>query len=155
MGGNQISKKGYDELSRQLKHLKTGKRREIAKAVNEAREQGDLRENAGYHEARKEQSLIESKIKELESRLKMAEIVEDEEKVKDIVSRGSKVKYMILDTKDVREYTIVSELEANALEKKISETTPVGSALMGAKKGDVLEVLAPMGVMKIKVMGVD
>ena len=154
MSEKHISKKGFKELSDQLKYLKTVKRKEIAKAVNEAREQGDLRENAGYHEARKEQGLIEAKIKELEARLSSAEIIEDAEKVKGVVSLGSKVKYVILDSKEIREYTVVTELEANALEKKISESTPVGSALLGAKIGETVEVMAPMGPMKIKIVEV-
>lgn len=152
MSGSEISQKGYDELSEQLKYLKNIKRKEIAKIVNEAREQGDLRENSGYHEARKDQSMNEAKIAELEARLENAKIVKETAKPKGIVSLGSKVKYKNLETDDVSEYTIVSELDSDVLQKKISETTPVGSALLGAKKGDVVEALAPMGVMKLKVL---
>jgi len=150
--GNFISKKGYEELQEQLKYLKNVKRKEISKAVGEAREHGDLRENAGYHEARKDQSMNEAKITELETKLENAEVLEDTKRANDVVSIGSKVKFKNLQYDEINEYTIVSEMEANILEKKISSETPMGSALLDAKKGETVEVHAPMGTFKIKVL---
>jgi len=147
-----ISKEAYDELQAKLQFLKTDKRHQIAKAIGEAREHGDLKENSAYHEARKDQSLNEAKITELEARLSNAEIMKDEARPKGFVSLGSKVKFQNLETEDIREYIIVSDLEANIFEKKISCDTPMGSALLGAKKDEIVEVLAPVGLMKLKVL---
>ncbi len=152
MSGDLISKKSYDELMEQLNHLKNVKRKEISKAVGEAREHGDLRENSAYQSARQEQSLNEAKIRELEERLKSAEIMEEEERSKDFVSLGSKVKYKNVETGDVMEYTIVSDIEANVFQKKISASTPVGEAMLGAEKGATVEVLAPAGIIKYKIL---
>ena len=152
MSSNQISKKAYDELTEQLNELKFVRRKAIAKAIGEAREHGDLKENSGYHAAKQEQSLNEAKISQLQEKLDAAEIVEEKERPKGIVSMGSKVKYKNLETELINEYTIVSELEANIFEKKISSTTPVGRAFLGSKKGETVEVLAPGGVMKYKIL---
>lgn len=154
MGEEQISQKTFDELSAQLKFLKTVKRHEIAKAVGEAREHGDLKENSGYHEARKDQSLNEAKIKELEKKIESAKVVEGADRPKDVVSLGSKVKFKNLETDDVKEYTLVSELESDILENKVSASTPVGDALLGAKVGETVEVIAPLGIMKFKILSI-
>jgi transcription elongation factor GreA len=148
----QMSKKAFDELSSQLKTLKTTRRTEIAKAIEEAREQGDLKENAGYHYARQEQSLNEAKIKELESKLEGVEVVAKIKTSKDFVSIGSKVKFENLTNDRIVEYTLVSEAEADIMQRKISNETPLGEALMGAKVGEVLEYEAPAGTMKIKIL---
>ena len=152
MSQNQISKKAYDELAGQLNQLKTVKRKAIVKAIGEAREHGDLKENSAYHSAKQEQSLNEAKIAQLEAKLDAAEIVEMDERPKGVVSLGSTVKYQDLESDQIREYTIVSELEANIREKKISSTTPVGNGLLGCKKGEVVEITAPAGVMKYKIL---
>lgn len=152
MSQYQISKKKHDELTEQLNQLKTVKRKAISKAIGEAREHGDLKENSAYHMAKQEQSLNEAKIVELEAKLLDAEVVEEAERPKGIVSIGSKVKYQDLESEEFREYTIVSELEANIFEKKISSTTPVGNGLLGCKKGEVVEIDAPAGTLKLKVL---
>src|SRR3989339_186682 len=148
----QISKEGFQKLTEELNHLKNVKRKEIAKAIGEAREHGDLRENSAYHEARKEQSFNEAKITELEAKLSDVQIIDDSDKPKDCVSLGSKVKFKSVDADEVREYTVVSDLEANIFEKKISCETPMGEAFMGAKKGEIVEVLAPAGLMKFQIV---
>jgi len=152
MNRGQISQKAFDELNEQLMQLKNVKRKEISKAIGEAREHGDLKENSAYHEARKEQSLNEAKIAGLEEKLKDAEIISEVERPKGIVSIGSKVKYQNLTTDDINEYIIVSDLEADITQRKISSETPVGEAMLGAKKGETIEVLVPAGLLKLKVL---
>jgi len=152
MSQNQISKRALEELQEQLNHLKSVKRKEISKAIGEAREHGDLKENSAYHAAKQEQSLNELKIAQLEAKLSVAEVMEEAERPKDVVSLGSKVKYVDLESETVREYTIVSELEANIREKKISSTTSVGNGLLGCKKEEVVEIETPGGTMKYKIL---
>ncbi|MFA6432118.1 MAG: transcription elongation factor GreA [Candidatus Margulisiibacteriota bacterium] len=152
MGEEQISQKTFDEISAQLKFLKTVKRREIANAVNEAREHGDLKENSGYHEARKDQSLNEAKIRELEKKIDSAKVVEEATRTKGVVSLRSQVKFKNLETDEIKVYTLVSELESDILENKVSASTPVGDALLGAKVGETVEVIAPLGIMKFKIL---
>ena len=148
----KVSKQAFDEMTAQLKMLKTVRRKEIAKAIEEAREQGDLKENAGYHYARQEQSLNEARIKELEGKLEDVVIADDKDRQVDFVDIGSKVKYKNMETDRITEYTIVSDVEADIMQRKVSCDTPLGQALMGAKKGEVVEYEAPVGPMKIKVM---
>ncbi|MCX5751794.1 MAG: transcription elongation factor GreA [Candidatus Saganbacteria bacterium] len=141
MVDHSVSKKTFDKLTEELRYLKTVKRKAIAKAVSDAKEQGDLRENAGYHEARKEFSINEAKIEELEAKLKHAEVTEEEEeKSTDFVALGSKGKYKNLDTGDEGEYTIVSDLEADISQRKISSSTPLGKKFIGSDKGATIEV---------------
>ena len=148
----QMSKDSFDELSKQLKFLKTTRRKEISKAIEEAREQGDLKENAGYHYARQEQSLNEAKIKQLEESLEGIEVVDKIKTSKNFCSVGSKVKFENLISDRVAEYMLVSDAEADIMQKKVSCDTPLGQALMGAKVGDELEYEAPAGTIKIKVL---
>ncbi len=152
MSGNSISKKAYDEMKEKLDYLKTTKRQEIIQAIKEAREAGDLRENAGYHEARKDQSMNESIITELEGKLRNAEVREEKSGPKDKVVFGCKVKIKNIANDDEMEFTVVSEIEANIFEHKISTDSPLGEALFQCKLGDVVEVDAPDGIIKYKIL---
>lgn len=154
MSDTYLSRKAYEEFKEKLDHLKTVKRRGIAKAIGEAREHGDLRENAGYHEAKKEQSLNEARIAELEEKLHQVLIIDDKNITKDSVVIGSKVKLKNLESKKTLEYTVVSELEADIFQKKISVTTPLGNALLGGKVKDVIDVNAPIGIIRYKILDI-
>ena len=147
-----ISKKAYEELKEKLNHLKAVKRKAITKAIQEAREHGDLSENSGYHEAKKEQSLNESKIAELENKLSIAIIIDNKQLSNSNVVMGSKVKIKNVKTKEILQFTLVSELEANILEDKISTNTPLGQALLYRKANEIIEFDAPMGILKYKIL---
>ncbi len=147
----QLSPKAYKELNEKLQHMKIVRRKELSKAVGEAREHGDLRENSAYHEAKKEQGLNEMRIRELEASLAGAEVVE-RKTPKDTVDFGSKVKLKNLDNDRIVEYTLVSELEADIFENKISTDSPLGDALFGEKVNSVIEFQAPKGMVKYKIL---
>ena len=152
MAGNYLSSEAFEELKAKLAVLKGVKRKELAKTVGEAREGGDLKENSGYHEAKKEQGLNEAKIRDLEEKLNSATVVDTKNQPKDRVGLGSKVKIKDLETGKEVEYTIVSEMEADIFEDKISNESPLGSALAGAKVGEVVAVEAPRGMVKYKIL---
>ena len=131
---NLLTYAGLKKLEEELHDLKVVKRKEVAEKIKEAREQGDLSENAEYDAAKDEQRDIEARIEEIEKILKNAEVVVEDELEEDI------------------ELKIVGSTEANSLEGKISNESPVGKALIGAHTGDVVEVEMPAGIMKYKVL---
>jgi len=150
--GEQITKESFTKLTAKLEALKK-KRAGISKAIGEAREHGDLRENSAYHSAKNEQGLNEMRIRELEEKLARAEVVERVvEGMKDTVTLGSTVRFKALDTKEEFEYTLVSEEEADILEKKISPASPIGGAILYAKLGEVVEAEIPRGLVKYKIL---
>jgi transcription elongation factor GreA len=151
MSDYAISKKAYEELKEKLDELKNVKRKAIVKAIQEAREHGDLKENSAYHEAKKEQSLNESKITALEEKLSVAKVVENKASYSD-VEMGATVKIKDVKTKEILTFMLVSELEANILEDKISTQSLLGKALLYHKVNETIEFEAPMGVMKYKIM---
>ena len=139
-----ISKEKFEELRKELEHLKTQKRKEIAEQLEYARSLGDLSENAEYKEARELQALVETKIAELEDLLSNVEIVKDASGSDEVVV-GSLVVVKRTDTNEEREYKIVAPAEANIKERKVSYTSPLGEALLGKKKNDKVEVETPNG----------
>jgi transcription elongation factor GreA len=148
----QITKESFERLKAKLETLKK-KRAGISKTIGEAREHGDLRENSAYHSAKNEQGLNEMRIRELEEKLAHAEVVEKAvEKKKDTVTLGSRVRFKALDTKEEFEYTLVSEEEADILDKKISPASPIGGAILYAKLGEVVEAEIPRGQVKYKIL---
>ena len=149
---NIITYEGVQKLEAELEELKTVKRKEVAKKIQEAREQGDLSENAEYDAAKAEQAEYEARIGEIEAILKHAEVVTDEEGDGNKVRIGCKVKIMDMEFKDEMEYRIVGSTEANSLKGKISNESPVGKALLGHKKGDTVKVETKAGVLKYKVL---
>jgi transcription elongation factor GreA len=144
MKGIYLTKEGIDKLQLELKHLIDVDRKEIIKKIKETREFGDLSENAEYDEARNQQSMIEGRIEELEAILKNAKVL-DEGKAHSSakVVLGSRVNVMI--ESDTQEFTIVSSAEANPAAGLISDESPLGRALMGAKEGEVVTVEIPDG----------
>jgi transcription elongation factor GreA len=139
-----VSQEKFDEMVRELEHLKTTRRTEIAKSLEYARSLGDLSENAEYQEARDLQAATEERIKRLEGLVKHAEIAPDEKK-KNEVGFGSKVSIKKQGTTDLHEYTIVGSQEADMREKKLSHISPLGAALMGKKKGETFTFETPAG----------
>ncbi|MBR4059198.1 MAG: transcription elongation factor GreA [Lachnospiraceae bacterium] len=152
MKKNILTYEGLKRYEDELEELKVVKRKEVAQKIKEAREQGDLSENAEYDAAKDEQRDIEARIEELEKLLKNAEVVDEDEVDLDKISIGCKVKILDVEFDEELEYKIVGSTEANSLKGKISNESPVGSALMGHKVGDVVEVETQVGVIQYKVL---
>ena len=151
-----LTKKGYDERVALLENLQVVRRKEVAQKLKEAREQGDLSENAEYDAAKDEQRDIEAQIAELEEILKNAEIIQDEAggKKSNKVKMESVVKLHDVEYDEDIEYVIVGSSEADSLNNKISNESPLGAALIGKKVGDTVKVEAPVGEIEYKIIEV-
>ena len=149
---NILTYEGLKRYEDELQNLKVVKRKEVAQKIKEAREQGDLSENAEYDAAKDEQRDIELRIEELEKLLKNAEVVVEDEIDLDKINIGCKVKVYDVDEDEEMEFKIVGSTEANSLQNKISNESPVGQALMGKKAGDVVDVETQAGVILYKVL---
>ena len=147
-----LTSSGLKQYEDELQELKVNRRREVAQKIKEAREQGDLSENAEYDAAKDEQRDIELRIEELEKLLKNAEVVDEDEIDLDKISIGCKVRVYDVDFDEEMEFRIVGSTEANSLQNKISNESPVGQALMGKKAGDVVDVETQAGVIQYKVL---
>lgn len=143
---------GLKQYEDELQDLKVNRRREIAAKIKEAREQGDLSENAEYDAAKDEQRDIELRIEELEKLLKNAEVVVEDEIDLDKINVGCKVKVFDLEFDEEMEFRIVGSTEANSLQNKISNESPVGQALLGKGVGDVVDVETQAGIIQYKVL---
>ncbi len=144
---NILTEEGLAKLEDELQDLKVNKRKEVAAKIKEAREQGDLSENAEYDAAKDEQRDIEIRIEEIEKILKNAEIVTNEDVDVNGINIGSTVRIKDLEFDEEMEYKIVGSTEADVLGNKISNESPVGVALIGSKVGDTIEVETPNGEM--------
>ncbi len=149
---NILTYEGLKRYEDELQNLKVVKRKEVAQKIKEAREQGDLSENAEYDAAKDEQRDIELRIEELEKLLKNAEVVVEDEIDLDKINVGCKVKVYDMDEDEEMEFKIVGSTEANSLQNKISNESPVGQALIGKKVGDVVDVETQAGVFQYKVL---
>ena len=149
---NLLTAEGLRILEDELEDLKVNKRKEVSQKIKEAREQGDLSENAEYDAAKDEQRDIEARIEELEKILKNVEVVVEEEVNLDKINIGCKVKIFDIDEGEDLDYWIVGSTEANSLEGKISNESPVGRALIGAKVGDTVQVETQAGTFSYKVL---
>ena len=152
MKKNILTYEGLKRYESELEELKVNKRQEVAQKIKEAREQGDLSENAEYDAAKDEQRDIEARIEELEKLLKNAEVVDEDEVDLDKISIGCKIRILDVEFNEELEYKIVGSTEANSLKGKISNESPVGSALIGRKVGDLVEVETQVGVIQYKVL---
>lgn len=151
-----MTKSGYAAVEAELEQLKTVKRKEVAEKIKVARGYGDLSENSEYDEAKNEQGKLYSRIAELEEILLHAVIVDESEMDSDKISIGCRVVVTNLDNgKQLPEYTIVGSQEANVMERKVSEDSPFGKALMGTKAGDEITVEAPRGVIHYRVDSIE
>jgi transcription elongation factor GreA len=147
-----LTPEGYEKLKQEIEQLSTTKRREVAERIRVAREFGDIAENAEYDDAKNEQMLLEHRIATLEERLRDARVISKKDIAKDVVSVGSKVKLRDVAAKETIEYHIVGSAEANPAENKLSNESPVGKAIIGHKKGETVEVTAPRGTLKFKII---
>lgn len=152
---NILTYEGLKNLEDELQDLKVYRRKEVAQKIKEAREQGDLSENAEYDAAKDEQRDIEARIEEIEKILKNAEVVVEEDVDLDKINIGCRVTIKDLEYDDDLVYKIVGSTEANSLKGKISNESPVGRALIGAKKGEVIEVETQAGVLKYKILEIE
>ena len=152
---NLMTYAGLKKLEDELQDLKVVQRKEVADKIREAREQGDLSENAEYDVAKDEQRDIEARIEEIEKILKNAEVVVEDEVDTDKINLGCKVTVYDFEFEEEMELKIVGSTEANSLQGKISNESPVGQALMGHRKGDIVEVEMPAGVMKYEVLSIE
>ena len=151
---NLLTYAGLKALEEELHDLKVIKRKEVAEKIKEAREQGDLSENAEYDAAKDEQRDIEARIEQIEKILKNAEVVVEEEVDLDKISVGCQVKVLDEESEEEMEFKIVGSSEANSLKGKISNESPVGRALLGHSVGDEIIVETQAGEMKYKVLGI-
>lgn len=149
---NILTYEGLKTLEEELQNLKVNKRKEVAQKIKEAREQGDLSENAEYDAAKDEQRDIEARIEEIDKILKNAEVVVEEDVDVNVANIGCKIKIKDLEYNEVFEYKIVGSTEANSLKGKISNESPVGKAVIGAKKGQTVEVETQAGLIRYKII---
>lgn len=149
---NLLTYAGLRKLEQELQDLKVVRRKEVAQKIKEAREQGDLSENAEYDAAKDEQRDIEARIEEIEKILKNAEVVVEDEVDLDKINVGCRVKLFDFEYDEELEYKIVGSTEANSLQGKISNESPVGRALLGSKVGDVVSVDTQAGPVEYKVL---
>jgi transcription elongation factor GreA len=149
---NLLTYAGLKKLEEELHDLKVVKRKEVAGKIKEAREQGDLSENAEYDAAKDEQRDIESRIEQIEQILKNAEVIVEDEVDLDKINVGCKVKVFDMEYDEEIEFNIVGSSEANSLQGKISNESPVGKALLGSKIGDTVDVETQAGLVQYKVL---
>lgn len=158
MGDNSkeilLTEEGYKKMEAELEKLKTETRAEIAERIKVALGFGDLSENSEYDEAKNAQAENEDKIAELEAKLRFAKIIDDSEIDTKKVQVGNTVKVLDMEFDEEVEYTIVGTTEADITQNKISNESPIGSALLGAKKNQVVEVQVPAGVSKYKILSI-
>lgn len=149
---NILTYEGLKKYEDELENLKVVKRQEVAQKIKEARAQGDLSENAEYDAAKDEQRDIEARIDELEKILKNAEVIVEDEVDLDKINIGCQVKILDIEMNQELDYKIVGSTEANSLKGKISNESPVGRALIGAKTGDIVSVETPGGELEYQVL---
>jgi len=149
-----MTKEGYEALEAEVKYLRNVRRSEVARAIAEAREKGDLSENAEYHAAKEEQGHLEAKISEMETKLASARIMDESKIDTSKVGILSKVEVMNKKLNKKMVFTVVSEAEANLKEQKISSSSPIGAALMGKKVGEVATANTPAGAMQFEVLSI-
>ena len=152
MAISYMTKEGYKKKMEEIAYLENVKRPEISAAIAEARDKGDLSENAEYDAAKEAQGMLEMKISQLKDIVANARIIDESKLNTDVVSLLSTVKIKNVKNGMVLKYTIVSESEANLKEMKIASATPIARGLMGHKVGDVVEVKAPAGIMQFEIL---
>ena len=149
-----LTQEGYNNLEKELNYLRTEKRTEIADRIKVALGFGDLSENSEYDEAKNAQAENEVRIAELENKIRYAKIIDEKDIDTETVQVGNIVQVLDIEFNEKVEYTIVGSTEVNLAENKISNESPLGAALLGAKKNNVVEVNAPAGIMKYKILSI-
>ncbi|MCO6495860.1 MAG: transcription elongation factor GreA [Bacteroidetes bacterium] len=151
---NYVTKEGMDSLRKELEHLKKVERPGISKQIAEARDKGDLSENAEYDAAKDAQGLLEAKIAKLENLIAHSRIIDESKLDSSKISLLSKVTVKNLKINKEMVYTIVSESEANLKEGKISSKSAIGAGLLGKEKGDIVEITVPAGIVKFEIINI-
>jgi len=149
-----MTEDGYKKLSEEINYLETVKRPEISRQIAEARDKGDLSENAEYDAAKEAQGLLEAKIAQLKDVFANARVIDESKLGTDMVQILNKVKIRNTKNNQTMEYTLVSETEANLKQGKMSISTPIGRGLLGKKVGDVVEIPVPSGTMSFEIMDI-
>lgn len=149
-----LTQEGYDNLEKELEYLRTEKRAEVAERIKIALGFGDLSENSEYDEAKTAQAENEAKIADLENKIRYAKIIDESEIDTKTVQVGNVVKILDMEFDEEETYTIVGSTEVDLSQNRISNESPIGAALLGAKKGEIVEVNAPAGVLKYKVLSI-
>lgn len=147
-----LTYEGLKKLEEELEFLRGTKRKEVAERIKQALSFGDISENSEYDEAKNEQAQVEGRIVQLESMLKHARLIDEDDVKTDVVSLGSRVRLFDVEFEEEVVYLIVGSTEANPLKSKISNESPVGAALMGHKVGEIVEVQVPDGAIKFKIL---
>ena len=147
-----LTPEGLDKLKAEIEHLSTEKRREVAERIKEARDFGDISENSEYDDAKNEQAMLEARIATLEDKLRSAAVIDASELDNEVVRVGSLVNVKDESSGKSLKYTIVGSTESNPAENKLSNESPVGKAIIGHKKGETVEVTAPRGMLKFKIL---
>lgn len=147
-----LTSEGLAKIERELEHLKTVRRREVAARIKQALEFGDISENSEYDDAKNEQAFVEGRILQYEKMLRNARVIDGEAGAEGVVALGSRIMLKDLESGDTFECTIVGSAEADPAEAKISNESPVGRAVLGRKSGEVVEVSAPVGLIKYQIM---
>ena len=151
-----LTQKGLDDLKQKIEYLSTERRREVAERIKEAREFGDISENSEYDDAKNEQAMLERQIAELEEKLRRAQVIDEKAVSTDVVSVGTTVHVKDQKTEKSAKYRIVGSSEANPSENKLSNQSPVGKALIGKKRGDLVSVPVPRGpARKLKITKIE
>ena len=149
-----LTQEGYDKLEKELEYLRTEKRAEVAERIKVALGFGDLSENSEYDEAKTAQAENEAKIADLENKIRYAKIIDESEIDTKTVQVGNVVKVLDMEFEEEETYTIVGSTEVDLSQNKISNESPIGAALLGAKKNQVVEANAPAGIIKYKVLSI-
>ena len=149
-----LTQEGYDNLEKELEYLKTEKRTEISERIKVALGFGDLSENSEYDEAKNAQAANETKIAELENKLRYARVIDESEIDTKTVQVGNTVKILDMEYDEEVEYTIVGSTEVDLAQNKISNESPIGKALLGSKKNQVIEAQVPAGTLKFKILAI-
>ena len=151
-----LTPEGLENLKKEIEYLSTEKRREVAERIKEAREFGDISENSEYDDAKNEQAMLEKQIAELEDKLRSATVIDEKEVTTDVVSVGATVHVKDQKTEKSVKYKIVGSAEANPSDNKLSNESPVGKALLGHKRNDIVSVPVPRGpARKLKITKIE
>lgn len=149
-----VTASGYKKLEEELEQLKTVKRHDVTEKIKNAVSYGDITENSEYEDAKNEQAFVEGRILTIENMLRNAKVIKDDEVYTDKVSVGSTVELKDIEFDETVEYTIVGSTEADPSANLISNESPLGSAILGRKKNDIVDVNAPSGVVKYKILSI-
>ncbi len=145
---------GLSKIEQEIEYLKTVRRKEVAERIKVALGYGDLSENSEYDEAKNEQAQVEERIVKLENMVRNARVIDEKDLDEDIVNIGSKVSIKDISTDEVDDFVIVGSAEADPLEGKISNESPVGAKLLGLRVGDIAEIEIPDGIIRYEVVGI-